>query len=287
MTDDPRECNIMIHAQAAVQYHGAPALSTQIPSESKVNEDPTFEFVSHRYSFSKAHGSLAGKAAFRPRVLNSQPLHECLKGEGAGECGDFFLIDLAEATVWLSPIWITAWKTGRELLPIHGRYLDLGFHSLETEKGDRCAQPDLQRTRLEKHPHKTDMGRIEKGFDFLGYHFSPQGLSLADKTVENFLEKARRINAQKSPLSAKSELSDYVKRWCSCAYGGLAPLPNGRECRSHQEATEGTENIPHVPFRIQPSGFMSKSRPIETARRIKWPKTRLTKVLRSIGRNHL
>jgi hypothetical protein len=108
--------------------------------------------------------------------------------------------------------------------------------------------------RLEKHPHKTDMGRIEKGFDFLGYHFSPQGLSLADKTVENFLEKARRINAQKSPSSGQGELSDYVRRWCCWAYGGLAPLPNVRECPSHQEAPERTKDIPHVPLRIQPSG---------------------------------
>jgi len=28
------------------------------------------------------------------------------------------------------------------------------------------------------------IGRTEKGFDFLGYHISPEGLSLANKTVE-------------------------------------------------------------------------------------------------------
>ncbi len=33
--------------------------------------------------------------------------------------------------------------------------------------------------KLEKHPDKTFIGRIEKGFDFLGYHFSPEGLSMA------------------------------------------------------------------------------------------------------------
>ncbi len=37
--------------------------------------------------------------------------------------------------------------------------------------------------RLEKHRDKTFIGRIEKGFDFLGYHFSPQGLGVAKKTV--------------------------------------------------------------------------------------------------------
>jgi len=46
---------------------------------------------------------------------------------------------------------------------------------------------------LEKHPDKTVIGRTEKGFDFLGYHFSPEGLSLADKTIENFLSHAVRL----------------------------------------------------------------------------------------------
>lgn len=35
--------------------------------------------------------------------------------------------------------------------------------------------------KLEKHPDKTFIGRIEKGFDFLRYHFSPYGLSLAKR----------------------------------------------------------------------------------------------------------
>ncbi len=30
--------------------------------------------------------------------------------------------------------------------------------------------------RLEKHPEKTFIGKIENGFDFLGYHFSRKGL---------------------------------------------------------------------------------------------------------------
>ena len=33
----------------------------------------------------------------------------------------------------------------------------------------------LSSLRLEKHPDKTFIGRIEKGFDFLGYHFCPAG----------------------------------------------------------------------------------------------------------------
>ncbi len=40
---------------------------------------------------------------------------------------------------------------------------------------------------------KTFIGRIEKGFDFLGYHHSPEGLSVAEKTIEKFLACVVRL----------------------------------------------------------------------------------------------
>ena len=52
------------------------------------------------------------------------------------------------------------------------------------------------RIKLEKHPDKTVMGRTEKGFDFLGYHISPEGLSLANKTVYNLIAHASRLYEQ-------------------------------------------------------------------------------------------
>ncbi len=41
----------------------------------------------------------------------------------------------------------------------------------------------LARLGLDMHPDKTFVGRIEKGFDFLGYNFEPDGLCVAKKTV--------------------------------------------------------------------------------------------------------
>ena len=68
--------------------------------------------------------------------------------------------------------------------------------------------------RLEKHPDKTFIGRIERGFDFLGYHFSPDGLAVDEKTIEKFLARAVRLYMREprepfgSPL-----LGLYVERW--------------------------------------------------------------------------
>lgn len=47
--------------------------------------------------------------------------------------------------------------------------------------------------RLEKHPEKTFIGRIERGFDFLGYHFSQKGLSFARETLKRFVSRATRL----------------------------------------------------------------------------------------------
>ena len=47
----------------------------------------------------------------------------------------------------------------------------------------------LNELKMEKHPDKTFIGRIAKGFDFLGYSFEPKGLSIAPKTLANFLDR--------------------------------------------------------------------------------------------------
>ena len=41
-----------------------------------------------------------------------------------------------------------------------------------------------------------EAGRIEKGFDFLGYRFTPRSLTVAQRTIENLLERALRLYGQ-------------------------------------------------------------------------------------------
>jgi len=92
--------------------------------------------------------------------------------------------------------------------------------------------------KLEKAEDKTFIGKIERGFDFLGYHFSPDGLSLAEKTVHNFAERLSLrcyASGQKSGLSCGckeielvniphcvySSVSDYIRRWIAWVNSGL------------------------------------------------------------------
>jgi hypothetical protein len=49
---------------------------------------------------------------------------------------------------------------------------------------------------LERHPDKTFIGRIARGFDFLGYRFGPEGLSVAKATLGKFVDRALRLDEQ-------------------------------------------------------------------------------------------
>jgi hypothetical protein len=60
----------------------------------------------------------------------------------------------------------------------------------------------------------TFIGRIEHGFDFLGYHFSPARLSVPEQTNANLVEKESRLYKQKrSAAIADTALKMSVRRW--------------------------------------------------------------------------
>ena len=78
---------------------------------------------------------------------------------------------------------------------------------------------------LEKHPDKTFVGRIEKGFDFLGYRFSKTGLKLATNTLANAVEKVHRLYEQKQTAPERAAaLDDYLSRWVRWTTAGLNGL---------------------------------------------------------------
>ncbi len=78
---------------------------------------------------------------------------------------------------------------------------------------------------LEKHPDKTFIGRIKNGFDFLGYHFGPDGLAVARATIEKFVKRASRLHEQKRiGKAAPDALGMYIRRWNGWVKGGLGEL---------------------------------------------------------------
>jgi Reverse transcriptase (RNA-dependent DNA polymerase) len=54
----------------------------------------------------------------------------------------------------------------------------------------------LNTLKVEKHPDKTFIGRASKGFDFLGYHLTPGGLSVAAGTIDHHIERIDQLYEQ-------------------------------------------------------------------------------------------
>ncbi len=108
------------------------------------------------------------------------------------------------------------------LAEIHGRHHCARPDPLETAESGEDPPQELDALQLEKHPDKTFIGRIEKGFDFLGYRFTPRSLTVARKTIENFLERALRLYEQElGGRFSSRQLESYVARWRRWATAGL------------------------------------------------------------------
>ncbi len=113
------------------------------------------------------------------------------------------------------------------------RYMDDILILAATRWQLRRAVATLQRVfaqlRLTIHTDKTFIGRIEKGFDFLGYHFSRQPLRLATKTVRLFVARFYRLyEQQKTAPEGAVVLGNYVTRWLSWTRAGLPGIDKRR-----------------------------------------------------------
>jgi hypothetical protein len=56
----------------------------------------------------------------------------------------------------------------------------------------------------------------------LGYHFGPEGLTVAAKTIEQFVERALRLYEQEpGAASSHSRFGMYERRWAGWAEAGV------------------------------------------------------------------
>ena len=67
-------------------------------------------------------------------------------------------------------------------------------------------------------PLLTIGGRIAQGFDFLGYSFEPKGLSIAPKTLANFLERKTQLYEQGADVR---RIGQYVRNWWRWVRAGV------------------------------------------------------------------
>jgi len=81
----------------------------------------------------------------------------------------------------------------------------------------------LRELRVEQHPDKTFIGRIERGFTFLGYWITEKGVTgVAPSTWEAFQGRVARLYEQNAPLEdIRRDVEQYVRRWKRWAGSGV------------------------------------------------------------------
>ena len=84
----------------------------------------------------------------------------------------------------------------------------------EAVTGSTCGRHATRSCSRRSQPEKTFIGRIEKGFDFLGFRLSPHGITMATATWERFVERALRLYEQdRREPDGSPRLDAYVLRW--------------------------------------------------------------------------
>ncbi len=73
----------------------------------------------------------------------------------------------------------------------------------------------MRELRVEQHPDKTSIGRIEQGFTFLGYWITAEGVTaVAPSAWKNFEERKARLYEQNAPPEEiRKRVESYVRRW--------------------------------------------------------------------------
>ena len=91
-----------------------------------------------------------------------------------------------------------------------------------------CALDPAYAWVCKQHPDKTFIGRIERGFDFLGYYFCRGPLRLAQRTLQNHATRLHRLyEQQKEATEGAARLDEYVTRWQRWCRAGLWMLDQG------------------------------------------------------------
>lgn len=101
------------------------------------------------------------------------------------------------------------------------RYMDDWVIIANSRRGLRRAiqimHQQLNQLGFTLHPDKTSIGRMEQGFDFLGYNFSEHSLQLATVAQQRLGERILRLYEHTASIE---RIGDYLHRWRSSVKGG-------------------------------------------------------------------
>jgi len=83
-------------------------------------------------------------------------------------------------------------------------------------KAVRVVNQQLSALQLRQHPDKTFIGKAERGFDFLSYHFTPKAITPAAISLKRCAERITRLHEQGADLCRMSYM-------CNAGFAGWWP----------------------------------------------------------------
>lgn len=109
------------------------------------------------------------------------------------------------------------------------RYMDdiiiLSPSRWKLRKAIKTVNQHFEKLKLNQHPDKTTIGRIKNGFDFLGYQFGEEKITVSKRTLENHIRRITLLYEQKKHLpNWKMLLDDYRQHWVTWVYSGIPSL---------------------------------------------------------------
>jgi RNA-directed DNA polymerase len=117
------------------------------------------------------------------------------------------------------------------------RYMDdvivLAKTRWHLRKAVRTVNQHFSQLKVEQAPDKTFIGKISKGFDFLGYQFGKDKLRVSKLTLENHIRRLSQLYEQKKHQpNWKMLLDDYRQRWLTWVYSGIPSSKLDVECET-------------------------------------------------------
>jgi RNA-directed DNA polymerase len=86
----------------------------------------------------------------------------------------------------------------------------------------RAVNQAFNRLKVEQAPDKKFIGKISRGFDFLGYQFGKDKLTVSKRTAHNRFRRLTQLYEQKKHLpNWQILLDDYRRRWVTWVYAGI------------------------------------------------------------------
>ncbi|EAQ9101575.1 hypothetical protein DVZ67_24150 [Salmonella enterica subsp. enterica serovar Saintpaul] len=129
---------------------------------------------------------------------------------------------------------------GQDRHVTYARYMDdfliLSPTRWHLRRAIRTLNQHFARSGFEQHPDKTFIGRVEKGFDWMGFWFTEKGgTSVAPRALENFRDRLRRLyeRVRQMPADVRHRrMAGYVRSWTTWVPASLRANYSGRAvCR--------------------------------------------------------